>query len=140
MQLTFALFADAANLSQEGKLNILGVFDAVQVAAVPTVHPRASLVMRLKGGMHDAGTHTLTLRWINPKGTELWQSMGEVELVVPSSGAPEMDLPVIASVDLPIDQPGAYTMSIALDNRPTAAVPLHVHAALPLRPQGGLVS
>ena len=31
MHVSFALFADAANLSQEGKLNILGVFDAVQL-------------------------------------------------------------------------------------------------------------
>ena len=30
--MSFALFADAANLSQEGKLNVLGVFDALQVA------------------------------------------------------------------------------------------------------------
>ena len=49
MHVAFALFADAANLSQEGKLNILGVFDAVQVATMPTVHPRATLVLRLKG-------------------------------------------------------------------------------------------
>jgi len=43
MHVTFALFADAANLSQEGKLNILGVFDALQVGALPAVHPRAHL-------------------------------------------------------------------------------------------------
>ena len=48
MHVSFALFADAANISQEGKLNILGVFDALQVAAVPAVHPRATLVVRLK--------------------------------------------------------------------------------------------
>ncbi len=32
MHVSFALFADSANISQEGKLNILGVFDALQVA------------------------------------------------------------------------------------------------------------
>src|SRR5688500_4171438 len=53
MQISFALFADAANLSQEGKLNILGVFDAVQVGGIPTVHPRAHLVVRLKGNRED---------------------------------------------------------------------------------------
>jgi len=31
MHISFAVFADAANLSQEGKLNILGVFDAVVI-------------------------------------------------------------------------------------------------------------
>src|SRR5215207_2107254 len=48
MHISFALFADAANISQEGKLNIMGVFDAVQVGALPTMHPRATLVVRLK--------------------------------------------------------------------------------------------
>jgi len=47
MHISFAVFADAANLSQEGKLNILGVFDAVQVSAFPSVHPRTHLVVRL---------------------------------------------------------------------------------------------
>ena len=41
MNVSFALFADAANLSQEGKLNILGVFDAVQVGQTPAIHPRS---------------------------------------------------------------------------------------------------
>ena len=49
MHVTFALFADAANLSQEGKLNILGVFDALHVATLPALHPRATLVVHLKG-------------------------------------------------------------------------------------------
>ena len=140
MQLSFALFADAANLSQEGKLNILGVFDAVQVGAVPTVHPRANLVMRLKGSRTDAGTHTVTLRWINPAGDELWHSMGELNVGAPPADTVEMDLPLIAAVDLPIDRPGSYTMRIALDDRPTASVPLQVRTSLPLPSSATLVS
>src|SRR5687768_8367745 len=140
MQISFALFADAANLSQEGKLNILGVFDAVQVGALPTVHPRASLVLRLKGGSQDVGVHTLTLTWVNPEGDRLWETTGQVELGAPPAGAGELDLPVIANVDLPIDRAGGFTMHIALDDRPTATVPLQVHAALPIRAPAGLVS
>ena len=87
MQVSFALFADAANLSQEGKLNILGVFDAVQVGALPTVHRRASLVVHLKGDEKDAGVHSLTLRWLSPTGEELWNTQGQVEVQsAPPSG------------------------------------------------------
>jgi len=53
MYCSFALFADAANLSQEGKLNVLGVFDALHVASLPAVHPRATLVVRLKASPDD---------------------------------------------------------------------------------------
>ena len=53
MHVQFALFADAANVSQEGKLNILGVFDALHVGQLPAMHPRATFVVRLKAVAED---------------------------------------------------------------------------------------
>jgi hypothetical protein len=140
MNVSFALFADAANLSQEGKLNILGVFDAVQVGTTPTVHPRAHLVVRLKGTYHDAGTHSLTLRWINPRGSELWSSTGEIEVTAPPPTVVEMDVPIIASIDLPLDQPGTFAMEIVLDNTSQARLDLQVRAAAPMAPATSLLS
>ena len=139
MHVSFALFADAANLSQEGKLNILGVFDAVQVGSLPAVHPRANLVVHLKGDLHDVGRHTLTLRWIGPAGQELWQTEGEMEVQPPPEGG-SLDMPVIAAVDLPLDDAGLYTMHVLLDQRPSATVPLRVRAALPPVAPGVLLS
>lgn len=132
MHVSFALFADAANLSQEGKLNILGVFDAVQVSTLPAVHPRAHLVVRLKGTRLDIGVHSMSLHWINPGGVELWNSGGEIEITSPPPTVTEMDFPLIAPVDLPLDQPGAYVMRISLDNETHADVPLQVRAGAPL--------
>jgi Family of unknown function (DUF6941) len=141
MHVSFALFADAANLSQEGKLNILGVFDAVQVATMPAVHPRANLVVRLKGTIIDAGVHRVSLRWINPAGVELWSSEGELEVASPPTTVTEMDFPLIAQVDLPLDQPGAYTMRIALDDEPHAEIPLVVRSSTTFAaPPTGMVS
>lgn len=139
MHVSFALFADAANLSVEGKLNVLGVFDAVQVGSLPTVHRRATLVVHLKGDRSDVGTHQLTLRWLSPSGSELWMSRGEVQVQAPPDTG-VMDLPVIAAVDLPLDQPGAYLMHVELDQGPAATVPLHVHAPLPAVAPGTLLS
>src|SRR5215210_9171771 len=136
MQVAFALFADAANLSQEGKLNVLGVFDALQVGALPAVHPRAHLVVHLKGTNADVGRHTVTLRWINPKGSELWTSSGELNVGQPPSGVTEMDLPMIAQIDLPIDAAGAYHMSVSLDDKKSVDVPVQVRATPAVRPSG----
>jgi hypothetical protein len=140
MHISFALFADAANLSQEGKLNILGVFDAVQVGTMPTMHPRATLVMRLKGSASDAGSHTVGLRWLNPNGEELWSSLGQLEIAVPPNGVTEMDLPLIASIDLPLDLAGAYTMHVALDDNLHHQLRLQVRAGAPVMPSSGMVS
>jgi hypothetical protein len=140
MQVAFALFADAANLSQEGKLNVLGVFDALQVGSLPAVHPRAHLVVHLKGGAADVGRHTVTLRWINPKGSELWTSTGELNVGQPPSGVTEMDLPLIAQIDLPIDAAGSYHMTVSLDEKQRAEVPVQVRTVPAVRPPGGLFS
>lgn len=139
MQVAFALFADAANLSQEGKLNIMGVFDALQVGSLPAVHPRAHLVVRLKGGLSDVGRHTVTLRWCNPQGNELWTSNGDMNVGQPPSGVVEMDLPLIAQIDLPLDSAGPYRMTVSLDGKQNAEVVLQVRVVPAMRP-GGMFS
>jgi hypothetical protein len=141
MIVSFAMFADAANISQEGKLNILGVFDAVQVGSIPAIHPRAHLVVRFKGTPQDTGVHQVSLRWVNPDGVELWSSDGHVELTPPPPGVTEIDIPLIASIDLPLDQPGAYAMRIFVNNEQRGEVPLYVRSAPPfVAPARGLVS
>jgi hypothetical protein len=124
MHISFAVFADAANLSQEGKLNILGVFDAVQVAGLPTIHPRTHFVVRLKANGDDTGSHKLTFRWLSPFEEELWSSSGEMS--VAQAANPVFDLPIIAVVDLPLNVAGQYTMQVTLDGQPTAAARLFV--------------
>lgn len=141
MHVSFALFADAANLSQEGKLNVLGVFDALQVASLPAVHPRATLVVRLKAHADDAGRHTLGFAWVGPDGEELWSSTGELEVGPPPPGAVELDVPVIAAIDLPVRDAGTHRLNVVLDGNLHAELPLHVRAGTPtLPPMGGLVS
>lgn len=134
MHVSFLLFADAANLSQEGKLNILGVFDAVHVAQFPAMHPRATLVVRLKGSPSDAGVHPMTLRWINGRGAELWSSTAELSVAAAAGPAAEMDMPVIVQIDLPLDSPGDYHMHIELDGVRRSETVLHVRGGAPTVP------
>jgi len=139
MHVSFALFADAANLSQEGKLNILGVFDALQVASLPAIHPRAHLVVHLKGSNADMGGHTVSFRWLSPAGQELWSSSGDLNVGAPPPGVLEMDLPLIAQLDLPMDAAGSYTMAIAIDGEHTIDVGVHVRTPGQI-PQNAMMS
>src|SRR6476660_6553621 len=132
MHISFAVFADGANLSQEGKLNVLGVFDALHVGGFPALHPRTHFVVRLKGNMDDIGAHALTFSWVNPSGEVLWSSDGELNVAPGANPAFEMDLPIIAVIDLPLNAPGLYTMRVALDGEPTADVRLFVSGVQPV--------
>ena len=143
MHISFAVFADAANLSQEGKLNILGVFDAVQVAALPTIHPRTHFVVRLKANGEDTGQHKLVFRWLSPFDEELWSSTGEMSVAPSPNPMFEVDLPIIAVVDLPLNVTGQYTMQVTLDGEVTALARLLVNANQPAMVSGtpnGMVS
>ncbi|HYV99089.1 MAG TPA: hypothetical protein VE967_16655 [Gemmatimonadaceae bacterium] len=142
MQLAFALFADSANVSVEGKLNILGVFDALQVGNVPTVHPRATLVMRLKGALDETGHHRVTLTWMSPAGVELWTSSGDLEIGSPPPGAIEMDFPLILSFDLPIPVAGTHKLRIVIDEEQQGELSVHtrIGAVQMAPPIGGMVS
>ena len=55
MKIPMALLADEANVSQEGKLNVLGVFDRIAAAGFPTVHPKMVFVFRVQAEYADAG-------------------------------------------------------------------------------------
>lgn len=142
MHISFAVFADGANLSQEGKLNVLGVFDALAVSGFPSLHPRTHFVVRLKGTAEDTGAHRLAFNWVNPGGEVLWSSDGELNVAPGPNPAFEMDLPIIAVIDLPLNMPGLYTMQVALDGTPTADVPLHVSstAQVVMPPPSGMFS
>ena len=143
MHIAFALFADAANLSQEGKLNILGVFDTLQVGTLPALHPRATFVVRLKGTAADIGSHDMTLRWVNPRGTMLWSSSAELAIQAPPNPTNEMDLPVIVQIDLPLDMIGDYQMVVEIDGQPSGEALLHVRSSTPISlpvPGSSLVS
>ncbi|MEO8193159.1 MAG: hypothetical protein ABI681_04865 [Gemmatimonadales bacterium] len=132
MHISFAVFADGANLSQEGKLNVLGVFDALAVGGFPSVHPRTHFVVRLKGSAEDTGAHTLSFSWVNPSGDVLWSSDGELNVAPGPNPSFEMDLPIIAVIDLPLNMAGLYSMQVSLDGSPTAEVRLHVANAAPV--------
>ena len=121
---------------------MLGVFDAVQVGALPSLHPRTHLVVRLKGDTEDVGAHTMTLRWLDPGGEELWSSSGELNVAGAVESGFEMDVPVIAVVDLPLSRTGRYVMQVVLDDDHKADVALIVTAQRPsvVPPPGGMVS
>jgi hypothetical protein len=142
MHISFAVFADGANLSQEGKLNVLGVFDALAVGGFPAVHPRTHFVVRLKGTVDDAGAHRLTFAWVAPNDEVLWSSDGELNVSPGPNPAFEMDLPIIAVIDLPLNQPGLYTMQVSLDGQLVTEVRLHVGTTAPvvMPPPSGMFS
>src|SRR6266516_3887748 len=56
MEVKLALLADGANVSREGKLNLLGIFDTLFARSFPTTHPQMQLVIRFEAAAQEAGS------------------------------------------------------------------------------------
>ena len=146
MYVAFALLADAANVTADGKLNILGVFDAVRADTLPAVHPRAHLVARLKAVASDAGAHQMVVRYSGPGGVTIHEATAELTVHGFPAGATEMDIPFVLPMDLQLAQAGPHALTLVLDGAVVARLPLEVLGAAPAPPSfplataGSLVS
>lgn len=65
----FSLMADAANISTDGKVNILGEFNVIHARVFPVVHASLCYVASLEIGTADRDqVHSLELRYVDGDG------------------------------------------------------------------------
>jgi hypothetical protein len=127
MQVKLALLADYANITAEGKLNILGIFDRISVPAVPAGHPQMHLILRLDAHAAEKGRpHALEIRLHDPDGQTLIEFSGEV---VPQGGGPgeavsTNQIVTINNLGLPVA--GEYMFVVFVDRDLKAEIPLVV--------------
>lgn len=79
MKIPVALLADEANVSQEGKLNVMGVFDRIAAASFPSVHPKMVFAFRVQAEYTDSGRlFPVRVRLIDDDGAVLFEATGEI--------------------------------------------------------------
>lgn len=128
MELALALMADAANTSADGKLNVLGVFDAINAPSFPVTHPSMVLVLRFDAGSVDWDTkQDINIRLINEDGDEMLKV--DAALTVPrgSDVANRHRFTSQFQINgLPLKQPGDYAFDIIINGDRKGQVPLTV--------------
>src|SRR4051794_18211871 len=71
VNVNLAVLCDAANVSREGKLNVLGEFDSIHASTFPLTYPTMVLVVRLEAHPTEAGDHTLRLHLNDEDGQDV---------------------------------------------------------------------
>lgn len=61
MQLRIAALADYTNITQNGKLNVLGIFSQIYATRVPAVHLQMQLVLQFAFDLTDAGAKSIKI-------------------------------------------------------------------------------
>lgn len=128
MEVRLAILADAANVSQEGKLNILGEFNTIWAATFPVALPRMVMVLKLEASMGEGARHKLGIRVIDQDAQAVAPPIdGEVQLGPPVESGEPMRTQVILQFDhLPFSSAGTFAFEVLVDGRRQASVPLYV--------------
>ena len=75
MEIKYVLLADAANKSAEGKVNVLGLFDAIMASNFPFQHPQMALVFAVRSNPSEWGREVpVEIRLVDQDGRAVWQA------------------------------------------------------------------
>ena len=129
MDVAFALLADAANVSREGKLNILGAFDRIYGAQFPLTWPRMVLVTRFIASAAEYGQEkSIEIITIDADGKRLGAATGKMQVPTPKSSGRALKINHVLPMTVTFPGPGEYSIEILVNGEPKAAVPLEVVA------------
>lgn len=126
MDVAFALLADAANVSREGKLNVLGAFDRVHGATFPLTWPRMVLVTRFVASAAEYGQEkSIEIVTLDADGKRLGQATGKMKVPQGQAGR-QLKINHVLPMTVTFPGPGQYSIEILVNGEPKAAVPLEV--------------
>ncbi|HEU5208783.1 MAG TPA: hypothetical protein VFU06_05165 [Longimicrobiales bacterium] len=129
MRVKLALLADYANVTAEGKLNILGVFDRINVSALPAVHPQMHLVLRFEAHpMERDRVHNVEIRLHDPDGKTVFEVKGDV---VPHGNGERATASnqILTLNNLQLTKSGGYTFAVFVNDDLKSELPLGVEVA-----------
>ncbi len=127
MQIKLAVLADYANVTAEGKLNILGIFDRINVSELPAVHPQMQFIIRIEAHPAEKDrVHSIEVRLHDPDGQTVFELSGEM---VPRGGGAGQTIAanqIITINNLSLRQTGEYSFVVFINNDLKTEVPLTV--------------
>ena len=127
MTIQVAVLCDAATNDNE-KLNLLGAFDTIYAQQLPAVHPQCSIALRATFFGGDEGQHQLWLSFVDADGRSIMPNFPPipVEITLPEDIHFITRNFIVNIQQLKFDQPGLYSIDIALDEQAKASIPLLV--------------
>ncbi|MCH7580808.1 MAG: hypothetical protein IIB22_11245 [Chloroflexi bacterium] len=126
MEVAFAMLADAANISREGKLNILGAFDRIYGTKFPLHWPRMVLVTRFEASAAEFGSEkSLEIITMDADGKKLGKASGKMKIGEGRTGR-QIKINHVLPMGMTFPTPGEYSIEILVNGESKATVPLEV--------------
>jgi hypothetical protein len=128
MDVIFAVLADSANISQEGKLNILGTFGHINATEFPARHPEMQLVVRMEASPAEAGmAKNLEVKILDQDGKQIGSYKGDLTVPPPKTPGDRALMQLIMRlIDTVFPNAGRYVFAILIDGKTEHEVRLDV--------------
>ena len=130
MDVTFAVVADYANVSREGKLNVMGIFDRVFARQLPGRFPPMQLVIRLEADYAELDVdHGIRVQLSDPADETVFDIDGSF---TPRGGRPGEKTSVNHVIQLgnvPLQRTGPHRVLVWVDGDLKREVPIYVSRA-----------
>lgn len=123
MECTLAVLADAANVEENGKLNILGCFDTINSKAFPCRHERCTVVVRFSCNPAEYGKKKeIELILLDADGKHLFEA--HTNLTIPDNGSRVHQVRGLYEMELlPLPKAGDYAFAILVGGETKATIP-----------------
>jgi hypothetical protein len=130
MEVKLAVLADYANVSHDGKLNIMGIFQEINAPSLPFPLPQMYLVLTFEAGPAEFDS-VRDLRVVLLRGDsqeELVKLEGQLQVPRPArAGSRAYMNEAIGLAGVPFPQAGDYAFHVLVGGDEKATVPLHVN-------------
>ena len=131
MHVQYVALCDQIILATDGRPSLIGVFNDLQVPAIPFTLPRLAFAGRILFTAAEVGrSRKIEVAITDPSGAELGRPGGDLALPAAPAGAESVAVDIPIQFDLfELAAAGRYTYLLHVDGAPAAAVQLSVRQA-----------
>ena len=136
MDVKLALLADYANITREGKLNVMGLFTIINAPIIPWTHPQMQLVLELEADPAEWDTQkNIDIKLMDADANQLLSIQGGIKVPRGQSGQPSRINSIMTFVNIKFNSVGDYAFVILIGGETKTRVPLRInHVPLPHPP------
>ena len=129
MNIEAFVLCDAATDSQ-GKLNILGAFDALFVQEVPAVHPHCAVAARLRWERIEGEEHKVAIHVVSQDGKPVIPPLeGNIKVGFPRDESTAVTNIILNLQGLKLESFSEYSVDLVIDSKHEGSLPLYVKPA-----------
>jgi hypothetical protein len=131
MDIKLGVLADYASITQEGKLNILGIFDTINAPGFPFVLPIFYVVVSYEAGAAEYGnTKNTEIVLCDEDGNELLRLLQSIQVSRPNRAGTMVTTNQIAGiVGFPFKKSGDYQFDILVNGDSKQTISLRINDA-----------